>query len=259
MLDSFTSYCSAVCALVRFKPDREAIAEELTSHMEDHMAALEEAGVPHEEAKRRAIQSMGDPEALGRALDAQHNPLLGWLQLWMWRVSRLAAAVLLPLSLLLSVGPFRSGWEDLQGAAARYEHLTEGAAVVAQLQPDASCRTEGYAITLPRAQVVRQADGELWVRFLLRAGHLNPWLRRPDFAAVSARDDLGGHYSSGELSAAAGEVILNRAASTPFATYYEGRIYPLDPEADGITLFCAPYGETVFSLTFSLEEADADD
>ena len=123
MADSFADYCAAVCALVRFKPDREAIAGELTAHMEDHMAALEAEGAPREEAKARAIEAMGDPEALGKALDALHSPLLGWLQLWMWRLSRLAAVISISLSLLLAVGPVRSGWAGLWDVFDREEVL----------------------------------------------------------------------------------------------------------------------------------------
>ncbi len=265
MADSFTDYCAAVCALVRFKPDREAIAGELTAHMEDHMAALEAEGVPREEAKARAIEAMGDPEALGKALDALHSPLLGWLQLWMWRLSQLAAVISISLSLLLAVGPVRSGWAGLWDVFDREEVLAGGGEVVAELRPKASCRAGGYTVALPRAWVVRQEDGELWVYFLLRAGHLDPWIQRPDFgAALSARDDLGGAYRSrpdaatGASEGPAGEVAAYRSTSTPFFTCYEGRIYPVDPAAERIVLTCAPYGETVFSLSFSLEEVETD-
>lgn len=265
MADSFTDYCAAVCALVRFKPDREAIAGELTAHMEDHMAALEAEGAPREEAKARAIEAMGDPEALGKALDALHSPLLGWLQLWMWRLSRLAAVISISLSLLLAVGPVRSGWAGLWDVFDREEVLAGGGEVVAELRPKASCRAGGYTVALPRAWVVRQEDGELWVYFLLRAGHLDPWIQRPDFgAALSARDDLGGAYRSqpdavtGASEGPAGEVAAYRSTSTPFFTCYEGRIYPVDPAAERIVLTCAPYGETVFSLSFSLEEVETD-
>ena len=38
-----------------------------------------------EEAQARAVAAMGDPEAIGRALDQSHNPLLGWFQVWFRR------------------------------------------------------------------------------------------------------------------------------------------------------------------------------
>ena len=109
MTERFSEYCAAVCAQVRFRPDRQAIASELTAHMEDHMAALEAAGVPLAEAKRQAIAAMGDPEELGRALDRLHSPVLGWLQLWMRRLSRAAAAAAVVFLLLSAAGSVIGG------------------------------------------------------------------------------------------------------------------------------------------------------
>ena len=76
-LRTFEDYCGAVCREIRFSPDHAAIAAELTDHLQEHMEALLEAhpDMPQEEAQRQAIAAMGDPAALGHALDAVHN---GW-------------------------------------------------------------------------------------------------------------------------------------------------------------------------------------
>ena len=42
----FTDFCNAVCAQVRFRPDRAAILSELWDHLEDHADALKERGIP---------------------------------------------------------------------------------------------------------------------------------------------------------------------------------------------------------------------
>ncbi len=43
--DHVDRFCSRVCAHVHFSPDHAAITAELTAHLEDHAAALEERGI----------------------------------------------------------------------------------------------------------------------------------------------------------------------------------------------------------------------
>ena len=94
---------------VRFAPDRRKIRQELAEHMEDRMEEYLEAmgayddadGSPDfdellEKAEVRLMNSMGDPAELGRELNRQHKPWLGWL----WMASR----VLLTASVCLVVG-----------------------------------------------------------------------------------------------------------------------------------------------------------
>ncbi len=94
---------------VRFAPDRRKIRQELTEHMEDRMEEyLEGMGAYDdvdgstdfdallEKAEVRLINSMGDPAELGRELNQQHKPWLGWL----WMASR----VLLIVSVCLVIG-----------------------------------------------------------------------------------------------------------------------------------------------------------
>ena len=64
--------------LRRLTPEERAAARsELEDHIEDHMAALLELGYDEALAEERTMATMGDPEEVGRALDAQYP--LGWL------------------------------------------------------------------------------------------------------------------------------------------------------------------------------------
>lgn len=100
---------------VRFAPDRRKIRQELAEHMEDRMEEYLEAmgayddadGCPDfdellEKAEVRLMNSMGDPEELGRELNQQHKPWLGWL----WMASRvlLTASVCLVAGLTVLLG-----------------------------------------------------------------------------------------------------------------------------------------------------------
>ena len=101
-------FCEHVCMYVRFRPDHDAITEELTGHLEDHKDALLEGDpdMPLLEAEYRAVASMGDAEELGRWLDSIHSPVLGWFQIWFFRAVVLVGVLAgyLHSSVALNVG-----------------------------------------------------------------------------------------------------------------------------------------------------------
>lgn len=92
-------FCDRVLAMVRHATteEKEAIRQELEAHMEDHAAALTEAGYSEEAAEERASAAMGNPEEIGAELNRTYP--LGWLVLS--RVS-LIVTVLLCATLLFS-------------------------------------------------------------------------------------------------------------------------------------------------------------
>lgn len=77
---------------IRFKPDRAAVRRELAAHLEDKQADLQRIfpDIPPKEAEHRALESMGDPEELGRGLARIHKPWLGYL----WRLSQVLCALM---------------------------------------------------------------------------------------------------------------------------------------------------------------------
>ena len=77
----FEKYIKDVTSHVRFRFDRREIAEELREHMEDLYEDLLAQGIEAEQAEELALEWMGDSEEVGKALDAEHNPVLGWIWL----------------------------------------------------------------------------------------------------------------------------------------------------------------------------------
>ena len=73
----FEQWCSRMERQVRFFPDRKAIRRELTDHYWDHVEDLRRIGYEDALARQRALRAMGDPEEVGKALNAVHRPLLG--------------------------------------------------------------------------------------------------------------------------------------------------------------------------------------
>ncbi len=115
----FEDFCQKVCQMLRWKAARGPVSAELTAHLEDHAAALEARGLSPEEAAAQAVTAMGNPYALGHALDQTHPPTLP-------RVSRLFLAVgLLALFLGILLGLNRdSGLFALAGVVPQPPELS---------------------------------------------------------------------------------------------------------------------------------------
>ena len=96
-METFRQWCGRVTDQVRFWPDRKDIAKELTAHYEDHVRDLERLDYPLKLAEQRALDAMGDPEIIGKALDRVHRPWLGWL----WVASRGVLLLTLVVALVL--------------------------------------------------------------------------------------------------------------------------------------------------------------
>lgn len=91
--------------------EKEAILSELRDHVEDHAAFLVEGGGDPAEAQERAVEAMGDPVEVGKALDAQFSPF------WLWLGRGLGVGIaLLCVALLLDSSFLRLkyAWESWQ-------------------------------------------------------------------------------------------------------------------------------------------------
>lgn len=260
---SFESFCNQVCTFVRFSPDHAAITAELTAHLEDHRDVLLELrpGLPPEEAEEAAVQAMGDPESLGRALNESHSPLLGWFQIWfrrmVWGLAALVLVITLPqagqLIADLTAPPKYDGYID--HLLEHYEEYN----VAADYTPGAVAQYRDYTFSVPRAIVVRDSNGDsLTLRYLLKVSHPNPWLRQPEFEAwLWAEDDLGNTYSSeGQVVPYQFPAIHSGGDLTSsyfFASYYGLWIDNIPPEATSVTVHFDRYGEDVLYFTLSLK------
>lgn len=99
----FIDYGQRVCQFIRHATPKEkaAIQAELAAHITDHTAALIATGHAPETAQAMALEAMGDPEVVGKALNKEYP--LRWLVL-----SRGLLAAIVVLALLLVV--HTSGW-----------------------------------------------------------------------------------------------------------------------------------------------------
>lgn len=112
-MDVFTQFYDSVLSYIpRATPaEQEEIRQELQDHLEDHCDQLMEHGFGLLEAKKRAVETMGDPEEIGRAWNSHLSPV--WL--WVGRLSKVFSIVLI-LVMLWPLGVQLFGaWENLAG------------------------------------------------------------------------------------------------------------------------------------------------
>ena len=75
-MSSREEYLSSVCREVRFRAARKYVKQELSDHIDDKRAYLEQSGAADAEAE--AVNAMGDPVQTGRALNTIHRPRMEW-------------------------------------------------------------------------------------------------------------------------------------------------------------------------------------
>ena len=94
MREPWERYLNDVVSHVRFAFDRRKIRQELREHMEDLYEDLLSQDIDEEQAAQLTVDYMGDSEELGKELNEAHNPVLGYV--WLW-VRRLFILILMPL------------------------------------------------------------------------------------------------------------------------------------------------------------------
>lgn len=266
---------------IRFRPDREAVREELAGHLEDKEADLRRIfpDLTEEEAGDRALGEMGDPAEIGKKLARLHRPWLGYL----WIASKVLAVVtcLWLVSFLFLMGddaylgddPYAEWW-DFDGLPRNTEVYTgmsgwmcyEGdgdePGRLMSAQPGLTEKVEGQNVSLLRTALwqregqleffcyLRVDCGRFWERGVLRGD----WLRVTDSQGnvYPLELDFPGDPESGG--------VLNRlyvnVGYGPFHSGYELVLGDLDPEAEWVRLDYGP-GETRFSFVAELEEESA--
>lgn len=258
---------------IRFKPDRQAVREELAAHLEDKTADFRRIfpDISPEEAEARALGEMGDAAEIGKELARFHKPWLGYL----WRASQLcmAAAVIWLAALIIGGG-------DLGFRQEGSVFSQETGGVGGFLAQSVFDTEEVASVPLPRQQPVRQSgytftveEGDLWtpvtevgdkvsvayegaVHLMLRVEWLRPG-EPPVYDLASwiwAEDDLDNRYlslgeyyhSPREDGGEAPQVLLVRLrARTPLSAAYEILVPLCSGEAETLELSYTRWGADV--------------
>ena len=105
MSDWMTGYLDTVRAQLHWKQAQPVVLRELEAHLEDQCEAYRRSGLTRDEARQETIRQMGDPVAVGQALDQVHRPRNAWEI-----VSVMAALLAISLGLWVFVFYEKSHW-----------------------------------------------------------------------------------------------------------------------------------------------------
>ena len=194
---------------IRFRPDRAAVRAELWGHLEDKIADLQRIfpDIPPQEARDRALASMGDVDELRRSLAKIHKPWLGWLWYACRGLLALAAAVWL---LWVGLPALMEGGGDAQWKQRRQEIRYVGLEQE-EWAPPPSIQVGGYTLEITRAARSQErfhdnggAGKAVWecesAYLTLRLTARLPWERPPGRndslkEHLAAQDSAGRTYS----------------------------------------------------------------
>ncbi|MGI6332280.1 MAG: FtsW/RodA/SpoVE family cell cycle protein [Zhaonellaceae bacterium] len=79
--DKIQAYINQVCSQVRFRDVHQDIRLELETHINEAIEEYLSQGSSEEEAIKKAIAQMGDPETIGKELNQVHKPKPDWIVL----------------------------------------------------------------------------------------------------------------------------------------------------------------------------------
>lgn len=178
----------AVLEQVRFRPDHKAIQKELLAHLEDGRADLVRLGYPRELAVDRALQAMGDAEAVGQALDKAHRPALGWL----WQASRVLVILATAWALLAVIS--NGGLPDVKTWFDPAPPYTESSG--SGIKCPLAFQAGAYTIKVTAANYCRE-DGSDWAELSVDLMSYTPkfWLGGPALEeCLEAVDSNGDRY-----------------------------------------------------------------
>lgn len=211
-------YTDQVLRYVRFPFDRPAIRQELDEHIEDLLSDVPE--LSEEERPGYIRGRMGDPETVGRALNREHSPVLGWL----WKLSGWAMWVVLIWNLPTLLGlPFIL-WNFVVYSPDHYSPPASG--LVATVNCEVTGQIDDLEFTIDQLRLYDNDKLEVCYRTsqspLSRSALGSFYLSADDF-----RDESGKIYSSGNISGGSGWVWVG---------YHHIHISDFDPEAQTLIL-----------------------
>ncbi|MCF2665287.1 hypothetical protein JQM66_12095 [Oscillibacter valericigenes] len=254
----FYKWRDDVVEQIRFRPDRAAVAEELTAHYEDHVKDLERLGYEHELADQRALGDMGDPVEIGKAMDRVHQPWLGWL----WLVSKALAVLSLIAVLLYGGSNYITIVQDLEWPEKETDYEADGYLSDSDnpyftrvaMTKGSSTEVCGYTFSIPYAALWKDTlDNSYYNATIVLAVRDNRfWDDAPDPAlrTMNAVDSHGDRYlavrTKWDLSYTEYKenwdglvrMSLGQSARTPFYEEYIVSVDGIDQWPEYLDLIC---------------------
>lgn len=181
---------------IKFKPDRNKVRDELLAHIEDRCEVMQANGYSEEEAEIRAVAAMGDPEEVGKQLNAVHKPWLGWL----WMVSRVLVILVLLAFIRASFlwnpdyGYVFEYSDSLAGSLLRGAEPPEGYELPYYDEPGVSAPLGDFTVTVDKVTLNRYEGMYDSIAGLVTVDGFLPWERPMETRNFYVVDDKGNYY-----------------------------------------------------------------
>ena len=195
-----TYWCEDATRKIRYGPDREAVREELRQHLDDRSDSFLAQGMKEEEAVKKALEVMGDPDELSVILAQIHRPFWGFA----YSISRILAIILVVSALVIGAANMIFSLTGKKYAQPVYndyhpsytdtesEYLTR----IGFWEQSDSASFGGYTYQLEKAALWdRKMGGKDTLCAQIRITNYLPWAAKPEIAdRLEAVDNLGNHY-----------------------------------------------------------------
>ena len=133
---------------IHFVFDRKSIEKELNEHLNDSVEDLMAEGLSREEAEAQAVLQMGEPEEIGKLLDKEHHPILGYI----WMTTKVISIVMVIIFSIVLFDVVQSGLDLL------FPYQNTGYRVEEVYKIDMEIETENFNVILDK--VWRNEHGE---------------------------------------------------------------------------------------------------
>lgn len=208
-------FLSSVIKHIKFFPDRTKIKNELENHIFDKMNHYIEKGHDAETAEKLAVAHMGEAKEIGKLLNKQHNPVIGWLCFLTSMVLPIAIAYNVFLAGLFILLPlfWNNPIDDIPEARIAYS-----------IKVNKSVQMDDRIITF--SKVVLEKNRNLSISY----EYHNKWFTNSGWSLGSIgelKDNLGNTYFTGNSSTSSGFISkgfrsvkdFNPAADTLIINY----------------------------------------
>lgn len=175
-------FASEVVKEVKFKYDHTAIRQELVEHMEELYEDLRAEGMDAHVAEIMAVEYMGDAAEIGKALNEEHSPLLGWI----WRMSRWAVAAMFLICMVwYGGGTIKS---IAEGVTAEYITRAVPSPLVYSVKVDETVESYGAKMHFDEIRYYENRELEIRLSYLNWNEEWNP---DEDMSTAVSRFQLG--------------------------------------------------------------------
>lgn len=153
------NWCFEAVEKIKYRPDRDAVYNELLQHLDDRCESFIEQGMPKDEAVRKTVEVMGDAGELSVQLAAIHRPFWGFaysITKWLMRIVAVIALIGILSYLFNNIIFHDVDTPKKEIIDAYYTRPTDpNVGRFVYTEPNCSDSSDGYTFTVTRAALRR--------------------------------------------------------------------------------------------------------